>query len=123
MGQLKTDGRAVNVPVVPAGQYNFGELFRINGWNGIALKTIATADTLRAMAMEVSSERVWYFSIPAAVAAAQGAYLYWTTGGTTKRGDTDLQAAVNGAPVLIVEEAKDGNNIIAARVLNVGIST
>jgi hypothetical protein len=120
MGQLKTDGRAVNVPVVPAGQYNFGELFRINGWNGIAMKTVNTADTIRAMAIEVSSERVWYFTIPAAVAAPQGAYLYWTAGAGTKRGDTDLSATVAGTPVLVVEEAKDGNNVIAARVLNVG---
>src|SRR5580765_1835773 len=120
MGQLKSDGKAVNVPVVPAGQYDFGELFRINGWNGIAMKTVATADTVRAMAMEVSSERVWYFKIPN-IAAAVGAYLYWTTGGTTKRGDTDLQVAVNGAPVLVVEEAKDANNYVGARVLNVGI--
>jgi hypothetical protein len=120
MGQLKSDGKAVNVPVMPAGQYNFGEMFRINGWNGIVMKTINTADTNRAAAMEISSERIWYFLIPAAVAAAQGAYLYWTAGAGTKRGDTDLSATVAGTPVLIVEEAKDGNNIVGARVLNVG---
>lgn len=121
MGQLKGDGRAINVPVVPAGQYNFGELFRINGWNGIMMKTINTADTNRAAAMEISSERVWYFLIPVAVAAAQGAYLYWTAGAGTKRGDTDLTATPTGAPILIVEEAKDGNNFVAARVLNCGL--
>jgi len=120
MGQLKSDGKAVNVPVVPAGQYNFGELFRINGWNGIAMKTVNTADTTRAMAMEVSSERIWYFSIPAAVAAAQGAYLYWTAGAGTKRGDTDLTSTVTGSPILAIEEAKDANNVVGARVLNVG---
>jgi len=120
MGQLKTDGRAINVPAVPAGQYNFGEMFRINGWNGIILKTINTADTIRAAAQEISSERVWYFTIPAAVAAAQGAFLYWTAGAGVKRADTDLTATVTGTPVLLVEEAKDGNNVIAARVLNVG---
>lgn len=120
MGNLKNDGKAINVPAVPAGQYNFGELFRINGWNGIMMKTVATADTVRAAAMEVSSERVWYFTIPSAVAAAQGAYLYWTAGAGTKRGDTDLTATPTGTPVLIVEEAKDANNVVGARVLNVG---
>ena len=70
MGQLKSDGRAINVAGVPAGQYNFGELFRINGWNGVMLKTVNTADVTRNAAMEVSSERIWYFTIPAAVAAA-----------------------------------------------------
>src|SRR4249920_290727 len=114
MGQLKSDGKAVNVPVVPAGQYNFGELFRINGWNGIAMKTVNTADTIRAMALEVSSERIWYVLIP--VAAAQGVYLYWTAGAGTKRGDTDLTATVTGTPVAVVEEAKDGNNIVGIRV-------
>lgn len=120
MGQLKSDGRAINVPVVPAGQYNFGELFRINGWNGIALKTVNTADTIRAMAMETSSERIWYVLIPVAVAAAQGAYLYWSAGAGTKRGDTDLSATVAGTPVCVVEEAKDANNVVGIRVLNVG---
>lgn len=120
MGQLKSDGRAINVPVVPAGQYNFGELFRINGWNGIMMKTINTADTIRAAAMETSSERIWYVLIPVAQAAAQGAYLYWTAGAGTKRGDTDLTATPTGTPIAVVEEAKDANNFVGIRVLNVG---
>jgi hypothetical protein len=120
MGQLKSDGKAVNVPAVPAGQYNFGELFRINGWNGIMMKTVATADTNRAAAMEVSSERIWYCLLPAGVTGTLGQYLYWTAGAGTKRGDTDLTATVTGTPVAVVEEAKDGNNIAAIRVLNVG---
>jgi len=121
MGQLKGDGRAINVPVVPAGQYNFGELFRINNWNGIILKTINTADAIRAAAMEISSERIWYVLMPAAVAAAQGDYLYWSSGAGTKRGDTDLVVtAVVGSACCKVEEAKDGNNIVGIRVLNLG---
>lgn len=120
MGQLKHDGRATQGGfVAPAGDFPFGELFRINGWNGIAMSHIATTDTVRSLDLEIS-DRVWYIKIPAAVAAAQGDFLYWTAGTGLKRGDTDLTATVTGTPVLKVEEAKDANNYIAARILNVG---
>lgn len=125
MGQLKSDGRATLGGVtVPAGQFNFGELFRISGVNGIILKTVNTADTDRNADFEISAERIWYFAIPAGTAAAKGAYLYWTTAAsaTLQRGDTHLIATVAGAPAVFVEEAKDASNIIAGRVLNVGVS-
>jgi hypothetical protein len=120
MGQLKGDGRATNVPAVPAGQYNFGELFRINGINGIMMKTINTADTLRAAAMEISSERIWFVVVPVATVAPQGAYLYWTAGAGVKRGDTDITGTATGTPIALVEDAKDANNVVGVRVLNVG---
>jgi hypothetical protein len=121
MGQLKSDGRATQGGfVAPAGDYPFGDLFRLNGWNGIALTHIATADTVRTLDFEISAERIWYIKAPAGWAPALGDYGYWTAGAGTKRGDTDLAAAVVGAPVVKVEEVKDANGYVAVRVLNVG---
>lgn len=121
MGQLKHDGRATQGGYTwPAGTYTFGELFRLNQWNGIILKTIAAADTVRVADMEIAPDRVWYIKLPAALSPAVGDYLYWTTGAGIKRGDTDLAAAVVGAPVAKVDEAKDANGYAAVRVLNVG---
>jgi len=123
MGQLKTDGRAVDV-TMPAGIITFGDFYSVNGWNGIAMKALVAADTVRTMAMETSAERIWYVKIPAALAAARGAYLYWANGaGVFQRGDTDLVAApanAGDAPVALVEEAVDANDYCGIRVLNVG---
>jgi hypothetical protein len=121
MGQLKTDGRASQGGLTwPAGTYTFGDLYRLNGWNGICLANIASTDTVRVAGMEWSAERIWYVKLPAALTPAVGDFLYWTTGAGIKRGDTDLAAAVVGAPVCKVEEAKNAQGYAAVRVLNVG---
>lgn len=121
MGQLKTDGRATQGGYTwPAGTYTFGELFRLNGWNGVILKTIGAADTDRVADMEISPDRIWVVKLPAALSPALGDYVYWTAGAGIKRGDTDLTATVTGAPVAKVEEVKDANGYAAVRVLNVG---
>jgi len=122
MGQLKHDGRATQngVTAPAANQIVKGDLYRINGWNGIALKNIATADTVRVFDMEIAPDRIWYIKLPAALAPAVGDPLYWTTGAGFKRGDTDLAAAVVGSPACKVEEVKDANGWCAVRVLNVG---
>lgn len=121
MGQLKSDGLATQGGYTfPAGVITFGDLYRLNGWNGIALTNIAAADTLRVGGMELSPARIWYVKLPAALNPAVGDYLYWTAGAGFKRGDTDLAAAVVGAPVAKVEEAKNANGYAAIRVLNVG---
>lgn len=122
MGQLKHDGRATQGGYTwPAGTYTFGELFRLNQWNGIILKTIAAADTVRVADMEIAPDRVWYVKLPAALSPAIGDVLYWTAGAGVKRGDTDLAAAVVGSPVCKVEETKDANGYAAVRVLNLGV--
>lgn len=123
MGQLKHDGRATQGGyAAPAGQaLTFGDLYRINQWNGIALKTIGSADTLRNLDFEIAPDRVWYVKLPAALNPALGDVLYWTAGAGFKRGDTDLAAAVVGSPVCKVEEVKDANGYAAVRVLNLGV--
>jgi hypothetical protein len=123
MGQLKHDGRATqNGVTFPAAQaITKGDLYRVNQWNGIALKTIGASDTLRVADMEIAPDRIWYVKLPAALSPAIGDVLYWTTGAGFKRGDTDLSATVAGSPACKVEETKDANGWCAVRVLNIGV--
>lgn len=123
MGQLKSDGKATQGGWTwPAGTIKFGEMYRLNGWNGIALKAIAAGDTVRTADMEISSERIWYCKLPSGVTGARGTYLYWPIAAlaTFEVGETDLSETVHGSPVAIVEEAKDANGYAGIRVLNVG---
>jgi hypothetical protein len=121
MGQLKHDGNATQGGfTAPAGVINFGDLYRNNGWNHIALSKIGSGDTVRTYGGEISPARVWYVLLPAGLNPAVGDVLYWTAGAGFKRGDTDLAAAVVGAPVCKVEEAKNANGYAAVRVLNIG---
>jgi hypothetical protein len=123
MGQLKHDGTASQGGFTAPGAtaITFGELYRINQWNHIALKTIGASDTVRTYDGEISPARIWYVKLPAALSPAIGDVLYWTAGAGFKRGDTDLAAAVVGSPVCKVEEAKDANGYAAVRVLNIGV--
>ena len=128
MGQLKTDGRATQGGVTfPAGVITFGDLYRVNGITGVAMKNIAAADTDRVCDMEIAPDRIWYVKLPVGVTGAKGDYLAWTTAATAtfQRGDTDLVAfvvATQKFPCAVVEEAKDANNYAAVRILNVGPS-
>lgn len=120
MGQLKSDGRAIDV-TGPAGTINFGDLYRIDGWNGIAMDTIASGDTVRELALEVSSERIWYVKTPSGIGVAKGAYLYWAAPGSFQVGETNLQAtaATTGDPVACkVEQVRNSNGYAAVRVIN-----
>lgn len=121
MGQLKHDGRASQGGMTwPAGTYTFGDLYRLNGWNGVILQNIAAGDTVRTADMEFAPDRIWYVKFPAALNPAVGDYVYWTAGAGIKRGDTDLAAAVVGAPVAKIEEVKNANGYAAVRIINVG---
>ena len=121
MGQLKGDGQASQGGYTwPAGDIVFGDLYRLNGWNVIALTAIAVGATLRSGDGEFSPSRIWYVKLPAALNPAVGDVLYWTTGAGFKRGDTDLAAAVVGSPAAKVEEAKNASRYAAVRVLNIG---
>lgn len=121
MGQLKGDGRATQGGyAAPGGQaITFGDLYRLNGWNHVALANVGASDTVRSYGGEFSAERIWYVKLPAALNPAVGDPLYWTAGAGFKRGDTDLAAAVVGSPACKVEEAKNAQGYAAVRVLNV----
>lgn len=124
MGQLKHDGVATQGGLTaPAGVITFGDLYSISGINGIALRSIASTDTVRTLDLEIS-QRIWYVKIPNAIAALRGSFLYWTDGAKVfQRGDTHLVVAPATAgdyPVAFVEEDVDANRYCAIRVLNGG---
>ena len=122
MGQKKSDGKAsVGGLTAPAGQaITFGDLYRVNNWNHIALANIGASDVLRSYGGQWDAESIWYVKLPAALNPAVGDPLYWTSGTGFKRGDTDLTATVAGPPTCKVEEAKNANGYAGVRVLNVG---
>jgi hypothetical protein len=108
MGNLRGDLKAVNV-VVPAGDFNHGDLYRINTFSGFLINDCLTAAVDRNRAMEIAMNRMWEVKLPGALAPAVGDLLYWTAGAGTKRGDTDLAAAVVGPPIVKVVKAKNAN--------------
>lgn len=129
MGQLKSDGKAVDTSAPAATPMDFGELYRVDGWNGIALKTVGASDTVRGLSLEVSSERVWYVLAPD-LSLAKGDFIYWGTAGTGNfhDGPTDIsdaagKATASDSPCGVVEEDQDANFYVAIRVLNVGPMT
>jgi hypothetical protein len=120
MGMKKTEGGAVNIVAPGSTAMAFGELYRVDGWTGLALRTVTATDTERGLALETDCNSVWYFSIPSGLAAARGDLLWWATGTGYKVGATDLVAAgTSGAtgPAVKVEEAVDSSFVIAGRVM------
>lgn len=115
MGHLFSDGKAIDVVAPAATAIAFGDLYRIDLWSGISMDTIGASDTARGMALEVS-ERIWKVLLPGGLTPTVGQFLYWTAGTGFKRGDTDLAAAVNGAPVCKVLVAKNANGYAAVKV-------
>ncbi len=108
MGNLIGDAKAVDV-VVPAGTYDHGDLYRISGFTGFLLNDCTAAATNRGRALEIALNRRWNIKLPGALTPAVGDLLYWTAGAGTKRGDTDLTAAVTGTPVVKVCATKDAD--------------
>lgn len=108
MGHLIGDKKAVDV-VVPAGDFFHGDLYRIATFCGFLINDCLTAAVVRSRALEIAMNRSWKVKLPGALAPAVGDLLYWTAGAGTKRGDTDLAAAVVGAPVCKVITAKNAN--------------
>lgn len=106
MGHLIGDKKAVNV-TVPAGNFLHGDLYRIGLFSGFLINDCLTAATDRARALEIAVNRAWKVLLPAGLTPAAGDLLYWTAGTGVKRGDTDLAAAVNGAPVCKVVTVKN----------------
>jgi Uncharacterized conserved protein (DUF2190) len=118
MGHKISDGKAIDIQAPAAQVMNKGDLYRVNGWTGIAMNTVLAADTDRGLALEVSSEHFWKVKLPAAVTPAVGDLLYWTAGAGFKKGDTDLTATITGTAVAKVLETKNANGYATVRVLN-----
>lgn len=123
MGHLFSDGKAIDVAAGAGTTINKGDLYRISGWNGIAMKNVASDDTDRSLALETSSERIWKVKLPTGLTPSVGDILNWSTGTGQKAGDTDLVAqstSTSTGPACKVLVAKNAAGYAAVRVLNTG---
>lgn len=111
MGHLIGDKKAVDI-VVPAGDFNHGDLYRISTFSGFLINDSLTAATDRARSLEIALNRAWKIKMTAAISPAVGDLLYWTAGAGTKRGDTDLTATPTGAPIVKCCSTKNANGYV-----------
>jgi hypothetical protein len=122
MGYKVSDGKAFDA-VAPAGQViNDGDLFRIGGWNGVAIGAKDASQTDRTMSFECDTHAIYSILVPAGITPVAGGYLYWATNDATtfQRGDTNL--AITGAagqrPCCKVLTVKNAANYTQVRVLD-----
>src|SRR3954471_20453485 len=122
MGRKVTDGKAFNATAPAAQVINDGDLYRIAGWNGIAIGAKDGTQTDRTLALEMDPAAIYSILVPAGITPVVGGYLYWATNDATtfQRGDTNL--ALTGAagqrPCCKVLTVKNAANYTQVRVLD-----
>lgn len=123
MGRKVSDGKAFDA-AAPSGQViNDYDLYRIGGWNGVAIGAKDATQTDRTLAFECDPAAIYSIKVPSGLTVAAGDRLYWTTedGSTFQRGDTHLQVAADAnagqSPCFIAMTAKNANNEVQGRVL------
>ena len=110
-----SDGKALNF-VAPAGGVLAGRLYRVAGWNHIALVDALVGETYVG---EVDPAANYRIPVPAGLAGAVGDVYYFPPA-SPQVGSTALTATATANVIAVkVTEAKDGNNIMGVRVLNV----
>lgn len=123
MGRKVSDGKAFDA-TAPSGQViNDYDLYRIGGWNGVAVGAKDSTQSDRTMAFECDPAAIYSVKVPSGLTAAAGDELFWTTNddSTFQRGDTHLVAAAAAAngqlPCFQVLVAKNAANYVQGRVL------
>jgi len=115
MGHKYSDGKTVPIAAAPAGGFQAGRGYRANGWNGVA--ELDAAVGARAD-LTIDSNFMFWIKVPAAVAGAQGDVIYMPPAGGAAETVATATATGNVA-AFKVHEAKDANNVVGVRVLNV----
>lgn len=122
MGRKVDDGQAVDVQAPGATVIDFGELYRIDGFSGIALSAKASGDADRGLALEISSA-IWFVKTPVGIGVARGAPVFWSAGAGFKKSSTDLANAAGTAgdePVGKVETVRNTNGYAAIKLFDGG---
>jgi hypothetical protein len=121
MGYKVSDGKAVDLTAPSSQVINDGDLFRIAGWNGIAIGAKDGSQTDRTLSFEADPAAIYSVLFPAALNPAVGAFVYWATNDATtfQRGDTNLAAtgAAGQLPAGKVLVAKNAAGYAQIRVL------
>lgn len=128
MGRKVSDGKAFNA-AAPAGQViNDLDLYRIAGWNGVAIGAKDAAQVDRTLAFEADPAAIYEIKVAAGNAPVAGDFLYWATNDATtfQRGDTNLvaqAASANGQqPCFHVTVAKNAAGYIQGRILQSAVN-
>lgn len=123
MGRKVSDGKSFNA-VAPSGQViNDYDLYRIGGWNGVAIGAKDATQADRTMAFECDPPAIYAVLVPAGLNPAVGDELFWATNDdvTFQRGDTHLVAAAAAAngqlPCFQVLKTKNAAGYVQGRVL------
>lgn len=112
MGRKVTDGKAFDATAPSAQVINDYDLYRIAGWNGVAIGAKDATQLDRTLAFEADPAAIYSVLLPAGITPVVGSLLYWATNDNTtfQRGDTNL--ALTGAAgqlpagkVLVVKNA------------------
>lgn len=127
MSRKYSDGKAFDA-AAPAGQViNDGDLFRIGGWNGIAIGSKDASQTDRTLSFEMDTNAIYDIKLPA-ISPVVGDFLYWATNDSTtfQRGDTNLVAQASSAngqmPCAQVMVAKNAAGYAKVRVMQSGVN-
>jgi hypothetical protein len=123
MGQKISDGKARNLTAPSSKVINSGDLYRITGWNGVAIGAVAAADTARTLAFEADTNAIYSIKVPSGLTPSPGDLLYWATDDDTtyQDGALNLQAtpaANDDRPCFFVTGAQNAAHYIQGRVLN-----
>lgn len=125
MGYKVTDGKAINVTAPSSQVINDYDLYRIGGWNGVAIGSKDATQTDRALALECDPAAIYSVLLPA-ISPVVGDFLFWATNDATtfQRGDTNLTlvaASANGQlPCAQVLKVKNAAGYARIRVMQSG---
>lgn len=117
MGRKVDDGQAVDVQAPGATLIDFGELYRIDGFSGISLSQIASADVDRGMSLEVSAS-IWFVKVPVATCGTRGQFVFWSSGAGFKKASTDVANSAGTAgdqPIGKVETVRNSTGYAAIK--------
>jgi len=125
-GKKVSDGKAVDKTLSSTEVIEDHQLYRVGGWNGIAIGVKASTESPKTLAFEADPPAIYSFEVPAGISPAVGEFLFWTTNDATtfQVGKTHLvllASSANGQqPCALVTKAKNADNHIQARVLQSG---
>jgi hypothetical protein len=126
MGYKVTDGKAFNATAPTSQVITDYDLYRIGGWNGVAIGSKDGTQTDRAMAFEADPAAIYSVLLPSGITPAVGDFLFWATNDATtfQRGDTNLVLVANAAngqlPCAQVIKVKNAAGYARIRVMQSG---
>lgn len=122
MGRKVSDGKAVNRTLTGSEVIEDYELYRVDGWNGVAIGTKGATED-KTLAFEADTNAIYSVGIGASLDPDPGDLLFWADPSTFQSGKTNLVASPSGndltdGPCFLVTKAKNDADECQGRVLN-----